>query len=218
MNIENPNRIAVLNAMPCRGSIDYLKRVTPNHYRYTLFERRVRTGKYDPVYNTHEVIVHNKILLRYEDMNIHEFLAGCSFSFAVDRNLPAFQSPVRGLPNWSVASDLSLGITGEDRIHAHYLGVIDGYNCYVTYKESYRRNHQVPYRFSLRSVPKYGKSNVVYQVDTAREAFQRPNITNTHIKTGDGFDELALFDKMDALIAPIMEPMVALLSPVREDK
>lgn len=214
---NNPRRIAVLHAAPCTGSYDYLKRLIPNHYRYTLFERRERTGRHDTIYDRPEVITHSKILLRYEDLSIEEFIARCRHSIRVNRGLVAFTSPVIPLPGNDVAINVSLSIDGQDRIIARFLGVIDGYHCYVMFKESYLTNRQVPYHFSLRSVPDHGMANVVYQVDTARDSFKRPNITQTHVTAEDGYDELALFDKMDALIAPIMAPMVALLAPPKED-
>lgn len=216
MNHHNhPRRIAVLHAMPYRGDV-YFDETLPNHYRYTLFERNVRI-KDDPAGKRQFKIV-SKIVLRYEDTSIWEFLAQTRHSFSVSRGLRAVHNDVFGMEGPDAAIAVAMTISGSDRLTAKYLGEIDGYHCYVAYKESYLAAREVPYHFSLRSVPTHGMANVVYAPDTARNSFKRPNITETHVKSDDDFDELALFNKMDALIAPIMAPMVALLPPVKENK
>ncbi len=205
-------RIAVLVVSPCRGSIYSFSEV-PNHHRYTLFERKVKTGKFD-IYDKEKTEEISTALLRYEDKSIEEFLSEIKVTFSVGRNLQARKN--------GIASDedrrfmyVSASVSGDDRVIAHPLGECEGYDCYAVYRQSDLEGRNALSSFHIRNVPDHGRATVVYMEDTLRQSFTQRNITQTIQHEGNMPIErqLVLFDWMNERIKPIAEPMIALLPP-----
>ena len=204
-------RIAVLVVSPCRGSI-YSFSVVPNHHRYTLFERKVKT---DRVYNGKpEYAQVSTALLRYEDKSIEEFMTELSVTFSVGRGVQAHKRSA------SVDEDrrymyVEAEVSGDDRIIAHRLGECEGYDCYAIYRQSDVEGRRALSSFRIKAVPDHGRASVVYMEDTLRKSFTEVNITQTIQHEGNMPIErqLVLFDWMNERIKPIAEPMVALLPP-----
>lgn len=205
-------RIAVLVVCPCRGSIYSSGSSVPNHHRYTLFERRVKTGT--SFGGKPEYTDISTALLRYEDMSIEEFMAELSISFSVSRGLQARKN--------AIADDegrrymyVSAAVSGDDRVIAHHLGECEGYECYAVYKQSDVEGRNALSSFHIKGVPAHGYSSVIYQEETLRKAFTSRNITQTIHHEGDMPTErqLVLFEWMNERIKPIVAPMIALLPP-----
>lgn len=206
-------KIAVMVASPCVGHLSPLGDV-PNHYRYTLFEKIVRQKSESE--DSTSVERFSNLLLRYENMRIEQLLEHVKVTFGVHRRSVAAQkSPAKLLEDGRICFDASAVVSGDDRVIAHSLGEHMGYKLYVIYKQSCVEGRNALGYFSLSNMPNYGRSSVVYDPQVARQSFEGIRITQTRHESSSDSDEnlVELFDHMNALIAPIMAPMVALLPP-----
>jgi len=206
------NRIAVLVVGPCRGSIYEFNEV-PNHHRYTLFERKAKTGKFDHL-NRERVEEVSTALLRYESKTIEEFLSEIKVTFSVGRNLQARKNAITSDESRRFMY-VSASVSGDDRVIAHPLGECEGYDCYAVYRQSDVEGRNALSSFHIKTVPDHGRATVVYMEDTLRDSFTRRNVTQTIQHEGNMpiENQLVLFDWMNERIKPIAAPMIALLPP-----
>ncbi len=208
----NMRKIIVVQACPIQGYTNGIGGDSPNHHRYSVYERKEPKGSTDwsgkPEYRTI-----SNILLRYEDKSIEDFLNELDIMFSVSRGLKATLWPGTIDSEDTFSVPVSGTVEGTDRVVAKHLGENAGYQCYLIYKKSHTVARKAPAYFSIKRVPDYGRSSVVYQVDTARKCFTARNLTNVihEAKSGSELDQLQMFDWIEERVAPIMAPMVALL-------
>lgn len=216
-------KIAVVFASPCAGTKYEIGEGVPNHYRYTVYERKLENAEPDW---TGQPPKESAILLRYgPDVSIEEVLSKIKIEFGVRRGVKARTSAVVSegdLLHLPVAARIS----GDDRIIVHPLGLFDAplgeedntYECYLIYQQSDVEARNAVSYFSITRVPYYGRAKAAYQPHIARDFFTMTNITGImhgHAETdGDRQNMVTLFDWIDERVAKIMEPMVALLPEV----
>lgn len=211
----NTRKIAVVRAQPWAGYTDFTG-VTPNHYRYSLYERKVPTGTND-YRGKPEYANLSNIVLRYEDLSIQEFLSQAKITFNVRRGVLARRTAGTA-DDTKCYAHVSAEVSGDDRIIAKRIGEYGGYQCYVVYLLSDEECRESPTYFHISSVPDYGRPSVGYDRKIARDCFIDINITNTIHEQGnmDRAAQLELFDYIDAEVAEVMAPMIALMKPVKE--
>lgn len=159
--------------------------------RYVLWEKTTRE---------HEDVSVSRVVLTYDSGEmLEDILNKVNFTFNIEgraeKQVFAEGDDYNVYCAAGVNTDLNLPLT--------YLGLFNDYECYAFMPQKARsvdigRSRVTRVRFSIKEMPIWGVSSVVYTADTVRESFNVPNITDTVVV--DQTRTIELFNYIDTTV------------------
>lgn len=177
------------------------------HFRYTAWRTTTPVERPNSLLGN-IVNIHTEIVLRFEGKTIEEILATVPLKATMSDVQVNRGSVVLG-EDGSVLLPMSVEVSAQSDLKAHYLGEHDGYDCYAIYRvmTTPKQKHY----FGIAELPPYGRADGILRYDHARMMISKHNPANVKLTTGQELDytgQLRLIDYIQEKVAPILQPFV----------
>jgi hypothetical protein len=182
------SKIIIIHIYMCR-----LQDSTEDELRYVLWK-----AKEGP----------ERVMLPYVDMTLEEIFGQATYEYNARGRVGSDKIHIHTetdetSPAMSIAARLTvtLGTDFEVRYLGDHEDAVNGtLKCYAVQSENTSKDD----RISLRRMPLWGYSSVVYRPDTVRESIKHRDIVGTHLHSTDGTDQSALFEFIDGKVQALM--------------